>query len=271
MPFSNAQPGSALFRRLGNIGRAVLKELDPRDSIARRRQIRRNQRNRDALFIWVPKTAGTSLFSAFEHFGAQKILSLSSLSTRFTGRGVYSFGHMSIPDLVDEGYISQGFLDRAWKFAFVRNPYDRAVSLFRYLVRTEVLPPKTTFPVFCSFLKERAFEDIGLYNRKGLNQLSPQARWIFDRSGNCLCDYVGRFETIYDSFAAVQETLGFHEPATKLPHKNATERRTVEHYYTDREVEIVASIYAEDFQRFGYDLSLTARTEQTDESVKVNL
>jgi hypothetical protein len=237
------------------MGRAVLREADPRPAISLRRRASKNRILEDSIFIWVPKTAGTSLFAAFERFGAQKTLSVNAIGRQFTGRGLYTFGHMSILDLVRDGYLPSDFVQRAWKFAFVRNPYDRAVSLFRYLVKIGVLPPKTTFPIFCSYLEAGAFEDVGPYNFKGLSQLNPQSRWLFDDSGKCLCDYIGRFENIYSDFRVVQERIGRYASAVELPHENATTRAATRTYYTEREAAIVATVYSQDFDRFGYNIS----------------
>jgi len=47
--------------------------------------------------------------------------------------GTVSFGHLSINKLLSLGIIDKEYFDKSFKFAFVRNPYDRLFSIYNYL------------------------------------------------------------------------------------------------------------------------------------------
>ena len=95
------------------------------------RQAHRNRANPDAIFIWVPKTAGNSLYSVLQRNGAQNLRDESRIARYFENRGIVTFSHIRVLDLVRAGYVTERYWNSAWKFAFVRNPYARAVSLFQ--------------------------------------------------------------------------------------------------------------------------------------------
>ncbi|NNJ71462.1 MAG: sulfotransferase family 2 domain-containing protein, partial [Kiritimatiellales bacterium] len=88
-----------------------------------RRECLRMEGRPNAVFIWIPKTAGTSIWQAMD---VPKLKSLHLAKHRFAGHGPVTFCHMDYARLVEKGYISQTFNDSAYKFTFVRNPYDRA-------------------------------------------------------------------------------------------------------------------------------------------------
>jgi hypothetical protein len=240
---------------------SALLELDPTNWVKNRLQMLRNRSNRDAIFVHIPKTAGTSLISILRRNGGMSLRDEKSLKMYFQNRGTVSFNHISIPSLLEADILSREYFEKAWKFAFVRNPYARTVSLYVYLIGelaigdepNPILPRSTTFSIFCSYLAQKAFEPIGLYNRNGLSQLNPQVTWLKDTDGRFFCDFVGKVESFEKDFECVSQALKLSTNGDGLPWENKTSRSSVQTYYSSREMEIVAKVYAEDFSRFGYD------------------
>jgi hypothetical protein len=228
--------------------------LNPTPSMKLHLQKRRNRLNKDAIFIWLPRTAGTSMFSILEQNGALILLNVPSVRAYFENRGLVTFGHMPLAGLVQQGYVSPAYFARAWKFAFVRNPYSRAVSLYHYLIHKRYLAPTTTFGIFCSYLEQRAYEPVGLYNHEWLSQLNPQIAWLFTEHGKPIYDFLGKFENLEGDFAHVRERLKLCRSNGTVPLLNATNHRSVSSHYTDREKKIVAEVYSADFKYFAYDV-----------------
>ena len=206
----------------------------------------RGRNKRKAVFIWIPKTAGASLFSCF---GSPKYwISLDRIRYRFAGNGIVTFGHMDYTGLVRAGYVSGRFDKAAFKFAFVRNPYDRAVSLFYYLRRRGILPAEESFLGFCRKLAAEGCEPIGLYNVSGLSQCNPQVRWM----ENIEMDFIGRFESIGEDSERLFHELGLQD--VHLPMINKTAHASYKECYCPESKEIVEQFYAEDFRDLGYEL-----------------
>ena len=227
-----------------------------------RRMTARNAINPNALLVWIPKTAGTSLNSLLAQAGGQTFLTIDEARRYFRNRGIVTFGHISLPHLREAGVINDSFCASALKFAFVRNPFDRAVSLYEYSRRIGKLPPMTSFSMFCRILKDRAYEDIGDYNHLGLSQLNPQTRWLTDRSGDLCVDFIGRFEDFSNDVERLLRRLNLPIRAGGIPHVNQSPREPTENYYGDAEVDAVQTAYRCDFEAFGYSIMPRWETQQ---------
>ena len=235
---------------------AVQAELaKAREQLQEQRRVRyaraANPHNTDAIFIWVPKTAGTSLWARLASLGGQLLLTTEAITAENPRGGICSFGHIPLEDLLEAGLLDRDYYQRAWKFALVRNPFDRTVSLFEYLKGRGDLPPTTTFSIFCQYLAEGAYVPLGLYNHWNLNQLNPQVAWLKDRHGRILADFVGHYENLVADAETIFNQLGC--PARSLERLNPSRRQPLAAYYSEREIEIVRECYREDFQAFGYD------------------
>jgi len=137
-----------------------------------------------------------------------------------------------------------------FKFAFVRNPWDRAVSKYAY-TQARLAEDHTLGNQFDeAYLMQRCprFEDwVRL-----LPVLSPGgcSGFITDADGELIVDYVGRFENAKSDFAHVCKTLGIDIPLGCL--NGSLRRPDYRSYYQPETRDIVARLFAEDIARFGY-------------------
>jgi hypothetical protein len=122
--------------------------------------------------------------------------------------------------------------DKMRSFAFVRNPWDRMVSVWRKFA------PNLDFPTFVN--RPAIF---------GLNQ-RPQVAWLFDRNGKQIVDDIGRFEDLNRDFAQIAASWG--STAQPLPHINATDHADWRSYYTPELRDHVSKTFAADIETFGY-------------------
>lgn len=210
--------------------------------------------NRNAVFIWVPKAAGTSLFLALSKSGCPKIKELEDVRRFFPGRGLVTFGHMDYFRLVHEGYLATKFTETAFKFGFTRNPFDRAVSLYFYLQSIGEVEQALSFKKFLRMLKEHGFDPIGLYTNRNFSRCNPQVSWLQDSLGSQTMDFVGRYENLDDDFNRVSEILGL--PRKVLTQANKSSHSNFGQYYDQETKDLVLSIYKDDFQAFGYPETL---------------
>jgi len=248
---------SSLPRRFARAVRvewsAFASEFAEEKAVARR--ARANKGNPPAIFVWVPKTAGTSVWRALANINAEKFLATGEINQPVS-HGINSFGHMSLPLLLENGLIDRHYFTQSFKFCFVRNPFDRAVSLFEFLKKRGSIPQATTFPIFCEFIRCGAYEPVGLYNRTELSQLNTQCSWLKDEDGKYFCDFVGRYESLGKDWEKIWSHLGPDTPKPVLGHHRKSERDSVHQYYTPAEVKIIREAYDEDFAAFGYSTIL---------------
>ena len=177
------------------------------------------------IFIHIGKTGGTSI----EHFFNPDVKLDSSKSTRGTGNTDFKGKHYSAIQYKNE---FESIFDLYFKFAFVRNPWDLEISLWKWFD-------------LC-FKKKKSFKK-HLESRQGSMGF---ARWICDSSQTNLVEFIGRFENRQEEFNIVCDKIGI--PQQKLPHKNKTKHKHYTEYYDDESREIVAEKYTRDIEYFGY-------------------
>jgi hypothetical protein len=153
--------------------------------------------------------------------------------------------------------FNQREFEEYYKFTFVRNPWDRLVSAFLFLKKggankidrqwaEENLSQYTDFHTFVT----------NWVNRKNVNtwkHFVPQYKFLCQPGKQVpVVDFIGHFECINEDFATIQKRLGC---STSLKHLNKTEgvKKEYREYYTEATKQIVADVYKEDIDIFGYD------------------
>ena len=151
-------------------------------------------------------------------------------------------GHLSVRDLTP--HLSEHIWQSYFKFAFVRNPFERFVSAYLFLFRKRIADadsPRDLTPGMTAALARRQFRERVL--------IRPQSDLLENIHGGLGVDFVGRFERIEQDFASVCRKLGI---ATELPHVNASEHAHYSEYYDARLRDMVSDFYARDLGGFGY-------------------
>lgn len=215
----------------------------------------------NVVFIRPPKVAGTSISAGLSLDGCRFP---NKLKEEPTTSGWYHFGHMYYPTLVREGLVSEEFDKTAFKFSFVRNPYDRLVSMYFYYTQGHLVKKNgkvvqrwearfETFLDFCRHVDSGPIPPLGAYTmihdenhvQSGYN---PQVRWIEDVE----LDFLGRFESLDEDYERLSEILEI--PYVKLSKVRATKHNHYMEYYCPETREIINRIYGEDFERFNYPI-----------------
>lgn len=133
-----------------------------------------------------------------------------------------------------------------FKFAVVRNPFDRLVSQFAYM------RDRPDLRAFVGMDDEASFSDyLQLIRRRRHVQWEPQSSFLFDDEGARLVDFVGRFETLGVDAARVFERVGIG--GASLPHRNHSERSPYRDYYTSALRAQVEEMYADDLAYLDYE------------------
>jgi hypothetical protein len=199
---------------------------------------------RKFVFVAIPKTGTHAVRRALRsHLGPDDIEQV----------GLFVHKRLPIPELaaLEHGHLSLGQLrphlpteqfDGFFKFAFVRNPFDRFISFCAFMTRVEKQFEKDPHKVMAFFIQNPPWHRI---------QFQPQNSFITDADGKLLTDYVGRVEEMQRSYDEIAARIGV--PTTTLEKVNASERRDYRAYYTPELVEGVARLYARDLELFGYE------------------
>ncbi|MBL3594272.1 sulfotransferase family 2 domain-containing protein [Rhodovulum sulfidophilum] len=189
-----------------------------------------------AIFIHVPKTAG------------------STIKAELYGKPME--GHRRISEFQD---FDPKRTAETFKFCFVRNPWDRALSAFSYLKQgkgvsrvdrefTAVhLDEIDNFAAFLAALERPA------YRREVMRfiHFRPQIWWtrLPGAAGHSM-DFVGRFERVEADMQIVRDRLGL--PEQPLGNARSSSHGRYTEAYNSAERDLIAELYAEDVRIFGY-------------------
>jgi hypothetical protein len=213
------------------------------------------------IFVHVPRTAGQSIERFFLGLHGLDWENRAPLLLRRNDdptRGPQRLAHLFAAEYVACGHLGETEFDRYFKFAFVRNPWDRLVSEYLYRGGRRL----GSFRSFVTAGAQPADPHLDAWRH-----LAPQVRYLYDPAGRLRVDFVGRFERLHDDFARVCARLGL--PDASLPHANAAAgngrarwRRVpgraapppdkYTRHYDSRLRDLVAERYAEDVETFGY-------------------
>ena len=202
-------------------------------------------RRRHFIFIHIHKNAGTSITDALKPFAANKWEKLAYLISRklnvaqkFDSQ-IYA-PHISASKLVD--MIGKEVFDSLFSFAIVRNPWDRQVSLYKFILN-EV-----------SHFQHELVKNLGSFEEfikwQCAEKVPFQKDFIYSSDGELLVDFVGRFEKLEEDFAKICSHIGV---STSLPKLNVSNAESYRHFYNEECRDLVRRKFDPDITLFGYD------------------
>ena len=199
---------------------------------------------RKFIFVAIPKTGTHAVRQALrEHLGPDDIEQV----------GLFVHKRLPIPELaaLEHGHLSLRQLrphlppeqfDGFFKFAFVRNPFDRFISYCAFMTREGGQFEQNPHGVMRHFIDNPQWEHV---------LFQPQHTFVTGADGQLLTDYLGRVEEMQDSYDEAAKRIGI--PSRPLERVNASSRRDYRDYYDRALIDGVAKLYARDLEYFGYE------------------
>lgn len=188
------------------------------------------------IFIHIPKAAGTSINNAIY------------------GR---TLGHYSAAEV--QGVYPRLF-ERSFVFSFVRNPWGRLLSAYRFAKqgRTKFMgmnnPEQYQIPEFESFEKF-IFEWLEIQDISKLDFVfRPQHPFLLNEQGQIIVDFIGQVEQMEVDWRTVESMTG---KALSISHSNRTSDPLFQSfhdaYISNEMIDSVAKIYSKDIKLLGYE------------------
>lgn len=215
------------------------------------------------IFVHIPKTAGLSIASQVAPYrrnpglDRKAIRSAINLLNIYTGASIEErLGGRIIPEHAGLSTLikldPELDLDRYYKFAVVRNPWDRIVSMFSYHqghARTRYLRPGYWRTRNLDF--ETWLETVHARRRRAGLIKSQYDMLSLPRQDRVMVEQVLRFENLGEDYAKLAERLDF--PQKTLPALNRSRHGDYRKRHSEQTRALVAELYRDDIEAFGYD------------------
>jgi hypothetical protein len=187
-----------------------------------------------SIFIHIPKAAGTSI-----------------------ARSIYGMnvGHRKASDYIA---VSDSEFKKYYRFSFVRNPWDRAISAYNFVKQggTSLVQPlpnniykSSMFNTFETFVTEwLPYQDL----RKTDVVFEPQYKYVYDTNNQLLVDFIGKIENIDTDLKKIKLQINKKIEVKQL-NKSNRQQEGYKAYYTPKSAEIIEKIYHNDIALFNYE------------------
>ena len=253
------------------------------------------------VFIHIPRTGGTSFRkilgidgdgvettdwskASLEQVNGKGLLSISNRDVTLpspTIPRVLHKEHMCMKHIAQLNVVPRSFFDEYLKFAFVRNPWDKALSVYtnhyhiycnnfeNYIDKLQIivkfLNDNFTFDLETPFYENYSRITFNVLYNKDLDypfnpwpgeeviidpQFFPQHLFTHDENGNQLIDVIGRFENFAQDAKQILGWLNISDPIEKI---HSSDHPPYRETYTPRMKDIIADVYAKDIEMFGYE------------------
>ena len=202
-------------------------------------------------FIRTMKSAGTTVQSILGGYPHQTYILLSEevyehgkKTNSWAGTNIYynraKTDLMSAPRFVS---------DSSWTFGFVRNPWDRMVSAWKWSTGG-----KMSFRQFVTTdIKDMDSKLLIVRPLHVMQIRQTQFKLLTDKNNDIgLLDHICKFENIDNEVKLIREKLGANTNQP-VPHLRATSHKHYKEYYTDDLVDSVAKEYEIDIRTFKYE------------------
>lgn len=184
------------------------------------------------IFIAVPKTGTSSVETALQKYAAEK------MTRRFNK---HATTRKLMRDLPEEMW------NNFFKFAFVRNPYDRIESWYFYRKRSELA--NVNHPRHKMYTGDKTFEEFVQWFPKNTMMLN-QVDFIAPKDDGLLVNAYGRYETLEADFAKFCGRLDI--PEIELPQVRVSQRDQSSDIWTPESRRIINDYCGPDFVFFDY-------------------
>ncbi|WP_338733316.1 sulfotransferase family 2 domain-containing protein [Mangrovimonas cancribranchiae] len=197
------------------------------------------------IFIHIPKNAGTSISESLKvATQEEKHWAVSDNTKHQTFNDLISIKeNAKFLDKLIKGY---GFLNY-FKFAIVRNPYERMVSLYDYLNKYKVREEILNVNSFDEFINELNNPHSWVSN---LHSTRLQLDFVKDNKGFICLDYIGRYEDLDNSIKKIQNKIGLDFNLKKL--NVSKSRESYKQFYSNYSRNIVEKKFLDDLNYFNY-------------------
>lgn len=204
------------------------------------------------IFIHIPKCAGTTI--KYLLFPDEPISWKDTDYDKLHGwcpKRKFFMQHATSEQLLQTGLVSEEVWNSYFKFTFIRNPWDRAVSDYFWLMRDQKIKDSFKNYLLKSGKFKNILQDKNTFYYRG-DHTKPQTSF-FDFDGNFKLDFIGRFEKFNEDLKEICKTIKIdYDPELHI-NKSKKRKRHYSMYFNNELKQIFNNSYEDDIKQLGYE------------------
>jgi len=208
------------------------------------------------VFVHIQKTGGSTVHRLLQ----ERVPDIRTIAPR------HEIAIRGMPNLDD--------WDEYYKFAFVRNPWDRLVSWYSMMTKFPrggnelwqyVHDNSSTFEEFIYNCTDEVEMKKGVYYSFTYNQLD----YITDENGDLLVDFIGQLENFEEDVLEIFSRIGIG--LEMVPHKNCSRHQHYSTFYAVDTEMIVRERFKRDIDYFGYEFERLDASQDAQSTEKISV
>lgn len=214
------------------------------------------------IFVHVPKNAGSSMTHLLKALPGDNNFLVAKTKHETLQEFDSRYEHQS---LEANREISTEIVNY-FRFGFVRNPWSRMFSFYRYL---KEMRPRKEIDEINSFKDFLVLSEAGEQWINGLHSMRSQLDFFMDSSGSINIDFLGHFEYLVEDFALVSNSLML-PGGLSLQKKNvsSSSRENYVEYFDNEMISIVQRRFSHEINLFGYEFKSPFPANRYSKSVR---
>jgi hypothetical protein len=197
------------------------------------------------IFVAVPKTGTHTVREALRpHLGPDDMEQARLfVEKKFPIPELARVGHGHLSFQQVRPFLGEDAFSAYFKFAYVRNPFDRFVSYCAFATSKDGAFQRDPRGVMRHFLFVAPPHQHMVFQ--------PQHKFLVGPDGKLQTDFIGRVEDMQTSYDEICARLAI--PSAKLGRVNTSRHDSYRDYYDERLIDGVKKIYGRDLELFGYE------------------
>jgi hypothetical protein len=221
------------------------------------------ENNMKILYTRLPKNASTSIQSILTDKGFDYIEDKKVPNNNIIIEPLRLIRNKTISSSSLDGNLYKEYskilnMDEYYKISFVRNPWDRAVSSWEFLMRHPHKPNQKASDVSRKH-GEIDFENfLLLLKKEGFKNLSDRDKWhiapqfeYLSLNGELMYDFIGKYENLHNDIKEGFKSINLNE--NDVPHLMKSNHTSYKDYYNDNCINLVGELFKSDIDNFGYN------------------
>lgn len=205
------------------------------------------------IFIAIPKSASQYIRKTIRPYLGSKDQETCKLFDNIQSKqypNLKGVGHKSAQQIKEE--VGEKIWNSYFKFAFIRDPYERIISIFSFKKRKEIheLKENKKDNTINAIYNQNPFTKTFYHTRIQSFFKKTQTYWIFDDNNNLMIDFIGSMNNLHNDLKYIFKKVGLPEYIEKPIINKSIQIDNYNKYYNNTLISLIHNDFSIDLKNF---------------------